>query len=176
MRRFGLILALLCLLVIPASFAWTQDQSQQSQPANSRRDDAIHRLEMVRLYRLVELLELNSEESARLFPVIQKYDQQFREIMEQKEQAYAKLNELVKQTSAADSDINRTVDEVLNLEQKAMKIRESEYRELRKQLTADQTAKFLLFEKRFQVELQRLLNDVRNQRAQGKVKIQQKKK
>lgn len=174
MRRVLSVLVFLGLLAIPVSLAWTQDENQK--PTNSRRDDAIHRLEMVRLYRLVELLDLNSDESARLFPVIQKYDLQFREIMEQKELAYAKLNELVKQTATADSDTNRTVDEILSLEQKAMKIRDSQYRELRKLLTADQTAKFLLFERRFQGELQRLLNDVRNQRTKGKVKIQQKKK
>ena len=174
MRRLALILVALCLSVIPASAAWAQQDQKQDSPA--RRDEAIHRLEMVRLYRLVELLDLNSDESARLFPVIQKYDQQFREIMEQKEQAYVKLNELVKQANPAESETNRTVDEILSLEQKAMKVRESEYRDLRRQLNAEQTAKFLLFEKRFQVELQRLLNDVREQRAKGKMKNEKKSK
>jgi Spy/CpxP family protein refolding chaperone len=140
------------------------DANDQTDSDAARRAEALQRIEMVRLYRLVEILDLDSDQAARMFPVFQQYDRQFRELIERKEQTYDALR---RELGAAQPDARKLTamsDQIVAFEQEAMRIRDAQYNELKKMLSPAQCAKYLLFEKRFNKEINRILEDVRGKR------------
>lgn len=163
MRRLMIPFVLLTLLALPVMAG-----AQQNGPlASQNRDDAMRRLEMVRLYKLVELLELSQEESASLFPVLQKYDDQFRAVTVKKGQALREMRREVSQEKPDEAKLRKLVTDILAMEREVMKVRDAQYAELGKVLNAERMAKFMLFERRFNAEMIRMVDDVRGRRHGG---------
>ncbi len=160
MRRLLIASLLVAFLALPA---WALAAEGDLSHVQSRAE-AMKRLEMVRLYKMVEVLELDSDESARLFPMVQKYDKQFRGVVEKIERAYIDLHEETKADQPDKKKLRNLVSTIFDLEREAMKVRDAQYRELRKELNDVRVAKFLLFEKHFQREMNRILDDVRGKR------------
>jgi len=163
MRRLLTTLTLLTLLALPVPAAAQQDGPLATQ----QRADAVRRLEMVRLYKLVELLELSPEDSAKLFPVLQKFDDQFYAVTEKRSLALRDMRREVMLDKPDEAKLKKLVTDILTYEQDTMKIREQQYRELRTTLDSTRLAKFMLFEKRFNAEMIRLVEDVRGKRQGG---------
>jgi Spy/CpxP family protein refolding chaperone len=170
MRRLLLVTLVLAWLMAPLS-AIAED-GPIGHPKS--RAEAMKRLEMVRLYKLVEVLELSSEESARLFPVVQKFDEQFRQIVEKTEKAYLELHKTVVAENPDPEKLEQLVNEILQNERAALKVRGAQYTELKKVLSPERCAKYLLFEKSFQREMHRILNDVRGKRKMRRTRGVQK--
>jgi len=158
---------ILCGLILAAAAPVTAQDDHLIVKIESR-DQAIQRLEMVRLYRLVELLELDQQAAARLFPIFQKYDQEFRQLGETREKTMADIRQELRKPQPDAELLRRLTDECVALEQQAIEVRAQQYQELRRNLTAEQTAKYLLFEKKFQDEINRLLDDVRQKKLKMK--------
>ncbi|MDP8222847.1 MAG: hypothetical protein P9L99_05755 [Candidatus Lernaella stagnicola] len=161
MRRLLIVASLFALLILPA-LAAAQDENPLGDVHS--RAEAMKRLEMVRLYKLVEVLELNSEESARLFPIIQKYDARFRTVIEKVEKTYVELHKELISEKPNEAKLKKHVQTIFAHEREIMDIRDEQYRELNKELGAERSAKFMLFEKKFQREMQRVMDDVRGKR------------
>jgi len=158
-RRLIAILVLLSA-ALTAAPSWAQDNEQQ--PEN--RDEALRRIEMLRLFRLTEVLELNEEDAARVFPVIQRYDREYRDILEKREQLMRELQLQLNSGNPDQTTLTRLVDEILNQEREAMRVRTEQFKELKKILTPEQYAKYLLFDARFREDLNRMLDDIRRHR------------
>ncbi len=158
-----LIATLVLLAVVLAAPVRAQETPE---PSPDNRDEALQRIEMLRLFRLTEVLELNEDEAARVFPVIRRYDRSYQDLQEKREQF---MHELQLQLASGAPDraaLSRLVDEVLTQEREAMRVRNEEFKELKKILTPEQYAKYLIFDARFREDLNRLLDDIRRHRQQ----------
>jgi len=150
---------------LPAAAQPADDQT----PDASRRDHAaaLERLEMVRVYLLVEALELTPEQAPRLIPIFQKYDRQFRENIERKEEAYVAINQEIQAAKPDAKKLTELTEMVLALDREAIKLRDVQYAELKKQLTPLQYAKFMIFERKYHREIHRILDDIRDKRPRN---------
>ena len=163
MKRAMTALIALSMILLLAQTGWTQENPENSPPPGSRQE-ALQRITMLRIFKLTEMLELNEEDAARLFPVIQRYDRQFREIMEKKEKLMHRLRQELQQERPDEAKLHKLVDEILVLEREAMRLRTEQFKELKQILTAQQYAKYLIFDQRFREDLNRMLDDIRRQR------------
>jgi len=159
-RRLIAVFVLLAA-VLTAAPVWAQETADQP-PEN--RDEALRRIEMLRLFRLTEVLELNEDDAARIFPVIQRYDREYRDIMEKREQLMRELQLQINSGAADPAALGRLVDEILNQEREAMRVRTEQFKELKRILTPEQYAKYLIFDARFREDLSRMLDDIRRHR------------
>lgn len=157
----------LMLIVLFAGLVYAQEPpTNPEQPAN--RDDVIRRIGMLRLFKLTEILELSEEDAAHLFPVIQRYDRQFRTITEKKDRLMRELQTELRSENPGKKKLQKLVDEILALEREAMKLRNEQFKELKKILTAEQYAKYLLFDDQFRHDMNRMLDDIRRKRHRGR--------
>jgi len=161
MRRSLMILIMLFTLPVA-----TAAIAQQKSPADAaaQRAEAMKRIEMIRIYRLIEVLDLDQEKAVQLFPILQRYDKQFQEVSERKEQDYSDLEEEASQPKPDKTKLNKLIDSILALEQETMKIHSAEYNELKKYLTPDQCAKYMIAERKFLRDFNRMLDDIRRKR------------
>lgn len=166
MRRVFQYLAL-CGIILATALPIAAQEAQPGAKIESR-DEAMQRLEMVRLYRLVELLELDQDQAAQLFPIFRKYDQQFRQIGETLELTTIAIRTELQKPQPDATLLRQYTDDYVALEQQAFDVRSEQYKELKTNLTEEQTAKYLLFEKQFQDEMNRLLYDVRQKKLKLK--------
>jgi Spy/CpxP family protein refolding chaperone len=165
MRRSAIALVLFGFLAVAALPAAAQQSDEDnSAETSARRAEALERIELVRLYKLVELLELNSDQSARLFPIFQKYDHKFRDIVEKKEQSYEAMTAELQSPTPDAKKLGVLSDTIVAMDDMAMKTRIDQYNELKKYLSPMQMAKFLLFEKKFHKEMNRILDEIRGRR------------
>jgi Spy/CpxP family protein refolding chaperone len=168
MRRVFLPMLMLFFLAaasLPA--AAQQGDDQAADAARQNRAAALERLEMVRVYLLVEKLDLTSEQSSRLIPIVQKYDSQFRDIIERKEQTYLAIDQEIQAPKPDTKKLAELTAMVLSMDRETISLREEQYDELKKQLTPLQYAKFMIFERKYHGEIYRILEDIRARRPGG---------
>lgn len=127
------------------------------------RDEAMRRIEMLRIWRLTELLDLNPEDAAKIFPVLSKYDKLFREKGDTKDNLLKQMRLELKKEKINSVKLEKINTDIFNIERDAMNIREQMFEELSQILTPEQLAKYILFEIKFQLEIEEIINKIRRE-------------
>jgi Spy/CpxP family protein refolding chaperone len=152
MRRTLTITVGLVLIVAFAASAFAEE---------GRRADAMKRIEMIRIWRLTESLNLTANEGAKIFPILQRFDKQFQEKMQTKEELVDQLvGELGKDAINA-AKLTSLSERILKLEDESMEVRKAMYKELREIMTPEQLARYMIFEVSFQREIDEIIQQVR---------------
>jgi Spy/CpxP family protein refolding chaperone len=145
MRRICILLPLLFVVLI----------AQENET-----DDPRAIIEKIRIYRLTKELDLTTEQAVEFFPMLnelQKIDQNYR----------AKQQELLgtlKQMLRA-HEAENTIEEVVSTYESLLKSKVERQvntmEEIKKILTPDQQAKYLIFQDEFEREIRRMIKEVR---------------
>lgn len=146
-------------LLVPAVAA-----AQPGGPDSPRRwQRSVERIEHLKKVRLVEMLDLTEEQSVRFFARRNDHEKALQSLMKEKNDRLDRIERMVR--NAADpADIEKAFPEVLASEAKIHQEREKFFRSLPDLLTAEQQAKFLLFERQFERELREAMRDARQRR------------
>ncbi len=168
MRTAKLVALTLILLLTLAVVGWAQETptpaDEQDPNSTAGRADAWKRIEMYRLFKLTEALQLDEDAASRLFPILQRYDHQYRTISEKKEELQRTMFLELKKNEPDRTVLTKAVDDTLALERESMRIRTEQFKELKKILTPEQYARFLIFDQRFRDEVGRMINDIHQRR------------
>jgi Spy/CpxP family protein refolding chaperone len=127
---------------------------------------SVERIEHLKKVRLVEMLDLTEEQSVRFFARRNDHENIMQSLMKEKNDRLDRIERMVR--NAADpADIEKAFPEVLAAEAQLHQERERFFRSLSDLLTAEQRAKFLLFERQFERELREAMRDARQRRYRG---------
>lgn len=149
----AILVALVVMFAMPA-FAQPQGGPRQNKVERVKK-----RIRALRAYTLVEELGLDAKDSERLFPVLDKYDEEF-------EKLYVDRAQLQKQLDASDStkdrkQLDRLIDDSLANQRAIWNLEEKRVADVRKILTPAQVAKMLVvlpaLERRIQNQLRNAL-------------------
>ncbi|MFT3695220.1 MAG: hypothetical protein QM831_18960 [Kofleriaceae bacterium] len=147
------------LLSLSLMFAGTAI-AQPQPPRQNKVERVKKRIRALRAYTLVEELGLDAKDSERLFPVLDKYDEEF-------EKLYIDRAQLQKQLDGADSNkdkkqVDKLIDDSLANQRAIWNTEEKRVADVRKILTPAQVAKMLVvlpaLEKKIQNQLRNALN------------------
>lgn len=166
MHRLLIVTVLAAAFLIPSTAAYAGD---------ARKADAMKRIEMLRIWRLTEILELNETDGARIFPILQKYDRQYMILNESKEKLVKQLKNAVNTQQTNAKRLETLTGQLIQIEQEAMDIRGRMYTELKEVLTPQQLAKYMIFEINFKQEIDEIINQVRREHKRMKTTKQNKK-
>ena len=109
--------------------------------------------------RLVEVLKLNEEDAIRFFAKQTAHEDKIHELFKSRNDALSNMREML-QGSVNTASLQKRVDEVLDIDQKTFTERRRYQDDVRKLLTAEQFAKFLVFEQNFGRQMRDALDEM----------------
>jgi len=159
--------AALVLLMASTAFAQPID-NKGGQWQNSRGNKARlrERIDCMKMCRITEVLNLDEETSQKLFPLMNKFQEQRHQLRRQRADLMKQLrNELAKQPADA-AALKGTMDAFKRNQIEMAETRNKQLDELGTVLTQEQVAKLVLFMPRFERNMKDLMHDVRARRRQ----------
>lgn len=130
--------------------------------AREAKDRHWERVEMLRIWKLTEVLELDEEAMARIAPVVKTYNKKMRHGAMEREKTLHQLRRACRKEEGVDEKLIReSTRKILSLESEMMKTRHAHYKEMEKRLDPRLMGRYLLFEVRFQDEIQKFMQDMR---------------
>ena len=121
------------------------------------------RIETLKMWKLTKALDLEEKTSARLFPVLGRYDKKKADIQYTLIQD---VRDLKSSLQAKNEGRTKAVLDRLEARTRELQgVNEQERAELRRVLTVEQQAKYLLFQLEFAREMRRIISEVRERRT-----------
>jgi Spy/CpxP family protein refolding chaperone len=168
MKKRIAVTMVFCLLatgtVVTGSRAYAQ--FPEDEPSSAKREQIRKRIETLRMWKLTEELDLDEKTSAKLFPVISKYDKERAKLQHTIRQDMRELRRSLQ--SDKDADYQGMLDRLEKNHREMQRIEDDEMKELKTILTAKQQAQYLLFNMKFKREIRRMIDDSRGKRRHGK--------
>ena len=119
------------------------------------------RLELIRMWRLVDELQIGEEQAARLFPFWSNHRRQSREIQQDRKKAADELVNLLRQEEVRDEVLKEKMKQIRAIDKKKEELARIFHGKMVELLTVRQQARLLLFEEKFRKDLQDFLKEVR---------------
>ena len=161
--RYLLSLLALVMLMSTAVIA----QPKRPDPINKR--DAIKkRIRDLRAYTLIDKLQLDPATQTKLWPVLDKYDDETDKLVQQRVEVFRRLGS---SGGMAPRDVDRAIDDAVATQKSFRELEDHRLTELRRILTPKQVAKLLIvlpeFERRIQNQLRKAIVGAAGKKAPG---------
>ena len=121
------------------------------------------RLERLRKMRLIEVLKLNEEDAIRFFAKHSAHEDKVHDMMKSRNDVLDEIQSIVHGKDSG-KDIQKLTDQILDIDQKIFAERQRFQAEVRKSLTPEQFAKFLVFERSFGRQVQDIMGEMLKER------------
>ncbi len=125
-----------------------------AQPPKEKR--VREKIQMLRMWKLTEELDLTEKEAAELFPIFGKYDKKRARLHRQRRKLLEELRDLI-QEGAPSARINEVIRRLEDNYRALSRMREEEWEEVKRVLTPDQQARYILFHERFARDMWRMI-------------------
>jgi len=162
-RVFNCLFSL--FLVIGFSGVCTAEPSEFDRPpSKDQMENVRKRIETLRMWKLTKTLDLDEKTSAQLFPLINKYDKKRAELEVSMKEGMKDLREALKEKR--EGNLKNIIDKLEQNHKEMQKINDEERAELKKVLSVEQQAKFIIFQQEFDMEIRKIISEVREKRAE----------
>ena len=128
-----------------------------------RRQEIRRKVEVVRIMRLTEELNLDPETGARVVPLFKRFDELEQAHRKQRMQLGRELNQAL-QSGAGDDVLDGLMERMFDAEEQHVRQRRALFGDLGGVLSTEQQARFLLFIPRFQREMREIVRDLSKDR------------
>ena len=112
--------------------------------AEQLRHEVIERMRALRAWKIVDELKLDQATSARLFPILSKYDDREMALMKERHDIMRELRTETEAASPNNAKLSAAIDRLVALRAKQHALQDEKIRDLRKALTPAQQAKLVL--------------------------------
>ncbi len=153
-------LSLIVVSLLALSFSYGAMAIDNQQPLRHQDAKRIHdRLRLMRMWKLTEYLNLDEETSAKLFPILNRYDDQRLALNEERVGVLKDIKSELDKETPDEKKLGEFLAKSEELRLKMEKINQDERNELKKVLSVKQQAKLLLFYRNFEYELYRMMRE-----------------
>ena len=147
-------------LTIMAGFLLLFGISAWGQPPSGPVEKRMERLETVKVWKLLETLDLSQEEADRFLPVYRDLQDKKQEMFIRRQELLRALNDAVSNTGN-DADIKRVLEEMRVLALDAEQAREDFFSRAGQMLTVRQLGQLVLFEERFERQMRQMMQELK---------------
>jgi Spy/CpxP family protein refolding chaperone len=131
------------------------------------RKEVLERMRALRAWRIVEELKLDESASARLFPVLARYDEQELALAAERKDIASEIQALLAAPQPDDAKLTAAINRMLANRAKRRAFKDERINELRKVLTPVQQAKLVLLLPRLERDFAQFIREVAGQRDDG---------
>jgi Spy/CpxP family protein refolding chaperone len=123
-------------------------------------------IEAIKIWKLTEILDLNSEQMEEFFPKLRKHEEHRKNTFSERRILLLELRELLGQEKP-DTDILTSINKITEFDKKKRDEEEKLKKEVMEVLSVKQQAKFLLFEERFEGEIRKIIKGLWKEKGMG---------
>ena len=137
-------------------------------PPFEKREEIRKRIELIRMWKLTEELDLTEETGAKLFPILHTFDEKRRELHKERHTIMNELRKALENVATSDEEIEAAMDK---LDENALAVSDllrQQRQELKGVLSPRQQAKFVLFQREFHREIRKIIAEAREKRRRGR--------
>lgn len=168
-KQYTGIILFVCLAIWPLAAMAEQpnvyDRDHDRPPSREQMEKVRKKIETMRMWKLTSALDLDEKSSAQLFPVLNKYDRKRAESEAAVRDSIRELRDSLREKNEARLKV---ILERLEQGHKGIqRINDEERAELRKLLTVEQQARFVLFQQEFNRDVRELIGESRERRGEG---------
>jgi hypothetical protein len=160
-RRLSIFLPLFLAQVVFGQPFPRQGPGPQGMPGERMR-----RIEQFKKVRLMEVLQLDDQESVHFFNRYGKFEDEVRGLERERNAIIDDLDSLVKQDEKPEG-YQKDFDALIAVGQRVADARARFYKDMQEVLTPQQVAKLVVFERDFGRELREMIQDVQRERRRG---------
>lgn len=166
------MLIMVCVAVCIAGWA-APSASQPGRPGRGAANGSEHlaaaaeRLDLLRMWRLIDKLEVREDQAARLFPMWSTHRRHRRDLQSERARLADQLAELLRDPSASESQLLKQMAEVEAMDRRLADTERAFRQELGQVLDARQRARLLLFPDQFRGELTEMVRGLRGMHPFG---------
>lgn len=132
-----------------------------SDPLYAESDEKVWKqIEMVRMWKLAEVLDLKEADMTKIVPVIQEYNGEMRTRARERESLLKDMQRQSAPGQSVSKDLSADVKRVLQIESEMGDLRQKHYQKMQKLLTTDRLVRYMVFEDRFHEEIRDFMNDM----------------
>lgn len=162
MKRYIISILLTSFLVLGIALngmALPDEDDFDRPPTKELREKIRNRIETLRMWRLTRALDLDEKTAARLFPLLNRYDKKRekieRGIRDDMDALRSALND------KRMSELKDILESLEDKHRELQRLNDEERAELKKVLTPEQQAKYILFQYRFKRDIRRIIEKAR---------------
>lgn len=162
------ILKILLLLFLVVSFSTDvlaePPEDFERPPSKKQMEKVRKRIETLKMWKLTQALDLDEKTSAQLFPLLSKYEKKRAEIERAMRDDMRELRETLKERR--EGNLKNILDRLEQNHKAAQSIKDEERVELKKILTIEQQARFIIFQQEFDREIRKIIAESREKRPE----------
>ncbi len=133
-------------------------------PSKEQMEKVRKRVETLRMWKLTEALNLDEKTSAKLFPILNKYDKKRYELEDALKNGMRELRESLRERH--EERLKKILNRLEEDHKALQSLKQEEWSELKKMLTIEQQAKFIIFLVEFEKEVRKLIAEARERRGE----------
>ncbi len=162
---------LLGALIALGGFQKSYAQPEEQEPPRGEQQfrNPGERLEQFKKLRLIEVLNLNEEGSVRFFARYNKFQEDQRQIQQERMQVVKELGKLV-HDGAKEQDYQPLFDKVFATDQKLLEAKSRFFNDLKDVLTTEQMAKYIVFEQNFARDVREIMQELQRERMWNRMR------
>lgn len=156
------------LLIVPISlFA----QPPRGQFDGMRKPQRRQQIEMLRIWKMTEELDLTEQQAEKFFPKLRNEDKKIEELEQQRQKIFRNLHEDVKKGEIDAKELDKTINDLTEIQTDIIQKHARFIRDMDGILSTDQQARLIIFRHRFRERMVDMMRDVqRNRMNKGKMR------
>ncbi len=150
------------LLIVFLTISSVTLLAAQDAAPEKRRDRVLDRIEMMRMWRMTDALNLTEEEGAALFPFLRDLDGKRRDLNEERGWVMRELRDTIKGENPDPEAVNGLIDRLTKVRAGIRDLEDRELKRVREILDPEQVARYIVFERDFEQEIRDLIFQARH--------------
>ncbi len=151
-----------------ATYSMAEPPEFDRPPTKEQMEKVRERIETLRMWKLTKALDLDEKASAQVFPLLNKYDKKRAEIEHALRNDMKEMRDALKEKR--EGNLRGILDRIEQNHRTLQKINDEERTDLKKVLTIEQQARFIIFQQEFDREIRKIIAETRERRAERPVK------
>lgn len=153
--------ALVLTSVATAHAKWGEGRGGEEKRKKADEKQMRERVELMKMWKLIEVLELDQETAAKLFPLMNEFDAKQQDLQKTRRETIKQMREELEKDASKPDALRSLIDRFKQNERDMVEMRIRRLDSLTKILSDDQIAKMIMFVPKFERGVREMLGEAR---------------